>query len=131
MTKRLPDFEAERAGLLKELCELDDFRPGSITLMNRRCGKPTCHCSKADDPGHGPTKRLTYKMKGKSYCEALSSPDSIRRTEREIAGYRRFQDLVQKLVEVNWNICRQRAIDVDQEGKKNAGRQSGKKSVRK
>jgi amino acid transporter len=37
-------------------------RPGSITAVVRRCGKPSRHCAKPNDPGHDPQFRLTRSI---------------------------------------------------------------------
>ena len=66
MPTSLADLEQERFEMLEQFSQLGDFRPGSVTGMMRRCGKPTCHCAQPDDPGHGPTLRLTYKAAGKT-----------------------------------------------------------------
>ena len=44
----------ERSTLLRQVSELGDFQPGSISSPTRRCGKPGCHCAKPNDAGHGP-----------------------------------------------------------------------------
>ena len=49
----------ERSALLRQVAELGDFQPGSISSPTMRCGKPSCHCAKPDDPGHGPYYQLT------------------------------------------------------------------------
>ena len=85
MPLSLSDLEKQRSGLAAQLSELSDLRPGSVTGIVRRCGKPTCHCAQADDPGHGPTLRLTYKVQGKTITETLPTPASVRKAEREIA----------------------------------------------
>jgi len=61
---------------------LQDMRPGSIVGAVSRCGKPTCHCAQLDDPGHGPSLRLTYKWRGKTVTEALPSPAAVRKAEQ-------------------------------------------------
>jgi hypothetical protein len=66
MPQSVADLEQRRAKLIAEMSRLDDLRPGCITGIVRRCGKPTCHCAKAGDAGHGPTLRLTYKAEGKT-----------------------------------------------------------------
>ena len=55
MTDSLPQLEAKRTDLFRELAAAGDFRRGSISATSGKCGKPNCHCSKGDDPGHGPT----------------------------------------------------------------------------
>jgi hypothetical protein len=93
---------------LAQFAQLDDLRPGCVTGIVRRCGKPTCHCAQPKDPGHGPTWRLTYKAQGKTISEALPTPAAVRKTEQEIAEFRRYQELSRAFVEVNAKICRLR-----------------------
>ena len=84
----LTDLEQQRSELVLEFAQLKDLRPGSVTRIVRRCGKPTCHCAQPDDPGHGPTLRLTYKVEGKTVSEALPTPAAVRKAEQEIAEFR-------------------------------------------
>src|SRR5260370_35777791 len=93
MPQSVTQLQQQRANLLAQFSNLQDFRPGSVTGIIRRCGKPTCHCARAGDPGHGPTLRLTYKVEGKTISEALPSPAAVRKAEREIAEFRRNHEL--------------------------------------
>ena len=85
---------------------LKDMRPSSIAGAVWRCGKPNCHCARAEDPGHGPHLRLTYKSGGKTVTEALPTPAAVRKAEQEIAEFRSYQKLGHELVEVSEQICR-------------------------
>ena len=109
MPESLADLELKRAMLVKELSEMGDFRPGSITALVRPCGKPGCRCSRPGDPGHGPNLRLTYKVAGKTQSESLPDPAAIRKARQEIARFRKFQAWSRKFIEVNASICRARA----------------------
>jgi len=111
MPQSLSDLEQRRSVLLSQLSQLGDLRPGSVTGMVRRCGKPTCHCAQPDDPGHGPTLRLTYKLQGKTISEALPTPAAVRKAEHEIAEFRKFQELSRSFLEVNQKICRLRPLE--------------------
>ncbi len=132
MSQTITQLQQQRAELLARLAALEDFRPGSVTGIVRRCGKPTCHCAQPDDPGHGPTLRLTYKVDGKTISEALSSPAAVRKAEREIAGFRRYQELSREFLEVNEKICRLRPVEetLTSEEKKRR-KQSSKRSTKK
>lgn len=44
-----------------------------------RCGKPSCHCARPEDPGHGPKLLLTYKWHGNTVTEALPTPAAVRK----------------------------------------------------
>lgn len=114
MANTLPELLDNRSHLLQELSQLGDFQPGSISSVHRRCGKPTCHCAQPHDPGHGPVRRLTQKIAGKALTQSLSSPSAVHKAEKEIAEFRRFQTLVQQLIEVNHKICRLRSIAPDE-----------------
>jgi hypothetical protein len=101
----------DRAALLRQISELGDFQPGSITSAVRRCGKPGCHCAKPGDPGHGPHFQLTQKIRGKTATQNLPSPAALRKAEAEIAEFRKFRSLTGELVEVNRKICRARPVE--------------------
>ncbi len=111
MAESLPVLESRRAELLRALANLKDMRPGSVVGAVFGCGKPSCHCARPEDPGHGPNLRLTYKWHGKTVTEALPTPATVRKAEREIAEFREYQRLGRELVEVNEKICRLRPID--------------------
>jgi hypothetical protein len=110
MPDSLPALETERAKLIQQFSQLRDFRPGSITGTGGRCGNPRCHCHREDDRGHTPHLRLTYKSGGKSITESLPDVATQRKAEREIAEFRRYQELSRAFVEVNEQICRLRPV---------------------
>lgn len=120
----------ERSALLREVSELGDFQPGSLSSPTRRCGKPSCHCAKPNDPGHGPHYQLTQKVDGKTVTQGLSSPAAIRKAEREVAEYRKFQGLTDGLVDVNRKICRLRPVEQAEQSaqEKKRHKRSNKKS---
>ncbi|HEX4593300.1 MAG TPA: DUF6788 family protein [Bryobacteraceae bacterium] len=111
MSKSIADLELDRSRLITEMAGLQDLRPGSVTGIVRRCGKPTCHCARPGAPGHGPTLRLTYKAEGKTISESLPTPAAIRKAEREIGEFRRYQQISRDFVAVNEKICRLRPVD--------------------
>jgi len=107
----LVELEKERAGLLQQFSHLGDMRRGSITTTSGTCGTPTCHCHHPNDPGHGPSFRLTYKVQGKTVTESLSDPAALCKVQQEVAEHHRFRDLSCALVEVNEKICRLRPVE--------------------
>jgi len=113
MPNPLPQLEAQRSKLLREFTALRDFRLGSICAVPRRCGKPTCHCAKPNDPGHDPQLRLTRKVNGRTVAESFSSPAAFHKAKTEIDEYHRFQNLSRELVAINEKICRLRPVESD------------------
>jgi hypothetical protein len=129
MSDSLLQLEQRRSKVVAQISALGDFRPGSISATGGRCGNPKCHCHKPDDPGHGPHLRLTYKVQGKSVTESFPSPAAQRKVEREIAGFRQYQELSRTLIETNEKICRARPVeDTLSPQEKKRRKPSGKKS---
>ena len=104
-------LEQQRADIASQIAALGDLRCGSITATTGRCGKPGCHCHRPNDPGHGPNLRLTYKAHGKSVTESLADQAAVRKAEREIAEFRKLQELHKQFVSINAQICRLRPVE--------------------
>jgi hypothetical protein len=132
MPDSLMALEAERDDLLAEFSKLGDLRRGSITGTGGRCGNPNCHCHGETDPGHGPHLRLTYKVGGKSVTESFPSPAAQRKAAREVAEFRRYQEVSRAFLEVNEKICRVRPVEEtltpeEKKGRKRSSRKSTKR----
>lgn len=113
MSDSLPKLEQERSKILRQFTTLGDLRSGSICASAHRCGKPTCHCAKPDDPGHDPQIRLTRKVDGKTVAESFPSPAAFRKAQSEIDEYHRLQQLNAELLVVNEKICQHRPLESD------------------
>jgi hypothetical protein len=114
MPDALPGLESRRSEIIKQMTRLGDLRSGSISDTSGRCGKPNCHCHQPGQPVHGPNPRLTYKEQGKTVTESLPTPAAQKKAEREIAEFRRFEQLMREFVEVNAKICRARPMEQGQ-----------------
>ena len=111
MPDDLATLDAQRSKLLENFLSLGDLRPGSITAVVRRCGKPSCHCAKPRDPGHDPQFRLTRRVAGKTVTETFPNPTALRKAQQEVAEFHRFQKLSEDLVSVNQKICQLRPVE--------------------
>jgi len=111
MPDDLATLDAQRSKLLESFLSLGDLRPGSITAVVRRCGKPSCHCAKPRDPGHDPQFRLTRRVAGKTVTETFPNPTALRKAQQEVAEFHRFQKLSEDLVSVNQKICQLRPVE--------------------
>lgn len=103
----ISELESQRAQLLQQFLALGDFRPGSVAVIARRCGKKSCHCAQPDGEGH-PQIRLHRKVGGKSVAESFDSPAAAEQAIGQVNEYHRFQELVAQLTAVNEQICRLR-----------------------
>ena len=111
MSDPILKLEEQRANILAKISTLGDFRKGSITAISGRCGKNNCRCHQPNQPGHGPTFRLTCKVNDKTISESFSSPAALAKAQREVNEFHRFQQLSEELLEVNEKICRSRPIE--------------------
>ena len=93
-----------RNSLRDQILQVGDFRPGSLVENYRRCGKPTCHCAKEGERGHGPHWLLTRGVAGKTVSRIIPL-EAVEVTKKQIAEHRRFRELVRELVETNDQLC--------------------------
>lgn len=102
-------LEAQRARLYDQLAMTGDFRRGSVSENYRRCGKPSCHCARAGDPGHGPRYLWTRTLPGgRGSTGRQLSADEVEKVRRELANYQRFAEVTDRIVQVNEAICEAR-----------------------
>jgi hypothetical protein len=94
----------QRATLLSEIAAIEEFRPGSLVGRYRKCGKPTCHCAREGDPGHGPSWSLTRGVKGKTVTKIIPA-DCVDATLEQINRYRQLHQLLHEYTELNVKIC--------------------------
>jgi hypothetical protein len=111
MPNSLPQLEAQRSELFRQLISVGDLRRGSLTTTTGKCGKTNCHCAKRDDPGHGPSFRLTRKVQGKTVTETFASSASLRKAQQEVAAFHRFREICDQILEVSEKICALRAVE--------------------
>jgi hypothetical protein len=111
MPDSLPQLEAKRSDLFRQIASLGDFRRGSVSGTSGKCGKPNCHCAKRDDPGHGPNFRLTRRIDGKTVTETFASAAALRKAQQEVTEFHHFQQLCGELVEISEKICALRPLE--------------------
>lgn len=55
-----------------ELQEIGFVMQGSVTERWKKCGTPSCRCTKEPDYRHGPYYQLSWKNEGKTYSVTLT-----------------------------------------------------------
>ena len=110
MTAPLTALERQRAETFAAMQAVGDMRRGSIVERYRRCGKSPCCCEAPSHPGHGPYYSFTSKVEGTTRTRQLQAGPALEKVRREIAAFREFQSLSQRLVETSELICEARAV---------------------
>lgn len=111
MLDSLAQLLQQRTEIVRQVGQLGDLRPGSITDTSGRCGKQNCRCHRPGQPRHGPNARLTFKVDGKTLTESLPTQAAVSKAGREVAEFRKFQQLSRQFVEVNTRICQKRPLE--------------------
>ncbi len=75
----------------------EDALPGSLALSHRRCGKPSCHCTRGD--GH-PLWTLTFMAGGKKRVETIPA-DWIDLIRPRVEAGRRLKQIAAELLAIH------------------------------
>ena len=94
----------QRSTLLAQIAAIEEFRPGSLVERYRKCGKPTCHCAREGERGHGPSWSLTRGVQGKTVTKVIPT-DCVDVTLEQIHRYKQLQRLLHEYTELNVKIC--------------------------
>jgi hypothetical protein len=112
----LERLEQRRNALYRRLQDLGDFRPGTISVNFRKCGKKRCACARPAHPGHGPQYLWNTTRGGRSRAQNLRLGPELEKARREVGNHRLFLRWCGELVDVNERICRLRpAVPIQDE----------------
>lgn len=100
----LASLREQRAALLARIGSIKEFRPGSLVGRYRKCGKPSCHCAREGDPGHGPSWSLTRTVNGKTVTKIIPA-EAVETTRMQIERYHEVQRLLHEYTQTNVKIC--------------------------
>jgi hypothetical protein len=100
VVRRLRDAESRRARIVDELTIADALIIGSLSIVERRCGTPTCRCAKG--PGH-PQAILMSAEEGRRRCQ-LVRQDDVPVVRASVKRYRAFREALRLLSTLDSNI---------------------------
>jgi hypothetical protein len=97
---RKKQIEKQIQRIKKELTELGELRPGSLSKQYNVCGKASCRCKDPEHPKrHGPYYQVSYGRKGKS-SSAFVRPESLADVKKQLANYKRLKELVNRWIDL-------------------------------
>jgi hypothetical protein len=91
--RNLRSLEERRARLLDTLCDDEPLLVGSLSLVKRTCGKPTCHC--ATTPAHDAWVLATTRD-ARRRCQVVRLAD-VEDVRRRVDLYRSFKKALRGL----------------------------------
>lgn len=112
MNKTLEQMEKMRSNLYGQMASLGDFRPGTISVNFRKCGRKNCACARPDHPGHGPQYLWNTTQDGRSRSQNLRIGPDLEKVRCEVANYKEFRRLCHEAVKINEEICYKRPVPV-------------------
>ncbi len=94
----LKKLHEERRRLLRRLTAQGELAIGTVSLVHRKCGNPTCHC--ADGDGHPQVQFLFKDDDGRRRCKFVRKADE-RRLLRAGARYADFRTDLRRLNDIS------------------------------
>lgn len=98
MSRKVLALQREIERIKKELGELGDLRPGSLSEQYNVCGKPTCRCKASPPQKHGPYYQVSYTRKGRSGTMFVRR-EQVATVKRQIKNYTKMRRLVDRWIE--------------------------------
>ena len=95
----------KRNELLNKLAQFPEFVRGSITSVCSTCNRAHCICSKKSSRM---AYRLTYKDSQQKTRSVYVKKDQLPRMRKMIANYARLRKLIEKLIEANIEVFKQK-----------------------
>ena len=104
LLENLRRLHQERRRLIRRLTADKELAIGTVSVVRRKCGKPTCHC--AHGPGHPQTLFLFKDEEGRRRCKLIRRMDEAW-WHQAGKNYREFRDDLKQLRAINrreWEI---------------------------
>ena len=99
MDQRIRALRAQIAAIKRELVQLEELRPGSLSRQYNVCGSPGCRCKAKPPQKHGPYYHLSYTRKGKGGTRSVTRAD-LPLIRTQLANYARLRDLVDRWIDL-------------------------------
>ena len=98
MDRKTLALQREIERIKKELAELGDLRPGSLSKQYNVCGKPACRCKASPPVKHGPYYQVSYTRKGRSSSMFVRG-GQVTRVRQQLKNYTKLRGLVDRWIE--------------------------------
>jgi len=98
--KDLKQIEKQILKIKKELVELGELRPGSLSRQYNVCGNPNCKCKDKTNPQrHGPYYQISYVRRGKS-SSSFVRKEFVSEVKEQLSNYKRLRELVDQWIDL-------------------------------
>ena len=98
-TRRQATLQRQIDKLKRELADIGDLRPGSLSTQYNVCGSPGCRCKAIPPVKHGPYYQVSYTRKGKSSTKFVKKED-LPEVRKQLKNYQRMKLLMEKWIDL-------------------------------
>ena len=98
MNRKALALQREIERIKKQLADLGDLRPGSLSKQYNVCGKPGCRCKASPPEKHGPYYQVSYTRKGRSGSKFIRG-EQVTRVREQLKNYTKLRELVDRWIE--------------------------------
>ena len=98
-TRRQATLQRQIDKLKRELADIGDLRPGSLSTQYNVCGSPGCRCKASPPVKHGPYYQVSYTRKGKSSTKFVKKED-LPEVRKQLKNYQRMKLLMEKWIDL-------------------------------
>lgn len=99
--------ERRRQRLLAQLPDLRHILRGSLVTRYRRCGRPSCHCAREDDPGHGPAYYLMVTVAPGKTVQVYVPKEHKDEVESWLENFQRVREKLDEVSTLNRALLKQ------------------------
>ena len=102
-TRRAATLERAIDKVKRELGDLGDMRPGSLSTQYNVCGTAGCRCKATPPQKHGPYYQVSYTRKGKSSSKFVKEKD-LPEVRRQLKNYERMKALMEQWIDLSMEL---------------------------
>jgi len=99
MKRRIQSLENRIEKIKRQLAQLGNLRPGSLSKQYNVCGNPRCKCKATPPKKHGPYYQLSSTRKGKSRSTFVRKEDRAAVTT-QLNNYAKFRKLTEQWIDL-------------------------------
>ncbi len=107
MNRRPQSLETRIEKIKRQIAELGDLRPGTLTRQYNVCGKPDCRCKATPPRKHGPYYQVSFTWQGKSKTQFVRQQD-LATVKQQLRNYRRLRQLLDRWIALALELSRLR-----------------------
>ena len=99
MKRHIQSLEERIEKIKRQLAQLGDLRPGSLSKQYNVCGNPNCKCKATPPKKHGPYYQLSLTRKGRSRSRFVRKQD-VAIVRAQLRNYAKLRKLTERWIDL-------------------------------